>query len=258
MAADPPPNKEEKMNIVIPMNGQVSMVICSSFVSAKYSGNDRYSLSGDNFQMVDVTKDKVFIFPDDVIVSEGQALTDAVIAMALPFESFLTVSAEEAIPYALGLLLREAVADGRITDTELLSIQPALEGRAWQVGLSVFVGDVYTYGGCLWRCIQSHTTQQNWTPDMLPALWRKVEVIHEDAVRVWAAGIDYVVGDEVAYPGASGELFVCQMAHTSQAGWEPPNAPALWQAKAVAKDDAETDTGLADTNSARQQDATEA
>ncbi|MBQ7887115.1 MAG: hypothetical protein IJ313_09515 [Clostridia bacterium] len=246
------------MNIVIPMNGQVSMVICSSFVSAKYNGNDRYSLSGDNFQMVDVTKDKVFIFPDDVIVTEGQVLTDAVIAMALPFESFLTVSAEEAIPYALGLLLREAVADGRITDAELLSIQPALEGRAWQVGLSVFVGDVYTYSGCLWRCIQSHTAQQNWTPDMLPALWRKVEVIHEDAVRVWAAGIDYVTSDEVAYPDADGNLFVCQMAHTSQAGWEPPNAPALWQAKTAAEDDAGTDTGLADTNSAQQQDATEA
>ena len=258
MAADPPPDKEEKANIVIPMNGQVSMVICSSFVSAKYNGNDRYSLSGDNFQMVDVTKDKVFIFPDDVIVSEGQTLTDAVIAMALPFESFLTVSAEEAIPYALGLLLREAVADGRITDTELLSIQPALEGRAWQVGLSVFVGDVYTYGGCLWRCIQSHTAQQNWTPDMLPALWRKVEVIHEDAVRVWAAGIDYVTGDEAAYPDADGELFVCQLAHTSQAGWEPPNAPALWQAKAVAKDDAGTDTGLMNSDSAQQQEATEA
>ena len=73
-------------------------------------------------------------------------------------ESFVTVSAEEALPNALGLLLRLAVADGRLTDAELLSIQPALEGRAWKSGISAQVGDVYTYANALWRCLQAHTT----------------------------------------------------------------------------------------------------
>ena len=218
------------MNIVISMDGRVSMVICSSFVSAKYNGNGSYNLSGENFQMVDVTKEMVLILPDEVIVLEGELLTDAITSLALPFESFLTVSAEEAIPYALGLLLREAVADGRISDTELLSIQPALEGRAWQPGLSVFVGDVYTYDGFLWRCIQQHTALKNWTPDVTPALWRKVEIISEDTVRVWQTGIDYVTGDVVAYPDAEGAEYECQMTHTSQAGWEPNVAVTLWEA----------------------------
>ena len=57
MAAGQPSDKEEKVNIVIPMDGRVSMVICSSFVSAKYNGNGSYNLSGENFQMVDVTKE---------------------------------------------------------------------------------------------------------------------------------------------------------------------------------------------------------
>ena len=110
-------------------------------------------------------------------------------------------------------------------------IQPALEGRLWQPGLDVKVGDVYTFGAFLWRCLQDHTTQGTWTPDLVPALWRKVEIIPEDAVRIWAAGIDYIVGDEVAYPDENGTMYTCQQAHTAQTGWEPPAVPALWTAK---------------------------
>ena len=146
----------------------------------------------------------------------------------MPLESFISVSADEALPNVLGLLLRTAVADGRISDEELLSVQPALEGRNWHANIAVQVGDVFTYKGALWRCIQAHTTQGGWQPDKTPALWHRVEVVAEGTVRVWAAGIDYVAGDEVAYPDAEDELYVCQQAHTSQAGWEPPGVPALW------------------------------
>ena len=150
---------------------------------------------------------------------------------ALPFDGFIAVSAEEALPAVLGLLLRSAVADGKLTDEELLSVQPALEGRVWQPGISVQVGDVYACGGFLWRCIQAHTTQSDWLPDKVPALWHKVEIVHEDEVRVWQAGVNYAAGDEVAYPDTNGTLYACLQSHTALAGWEPPNVPALWKAK---------------------------
>ena len=219
------------MNIVIPFEGRVRTIIRSSFVAAKRVMETQYDLSGEQFQMTGVTAQQVLILPDDVNVAEGQALTDDVLMRALPLESFITVSAEEALPNALGLLLRLAIADGKLTDAELLSIQPALEGRVWKPGLSVQVGDVYSYGAFLWRCLQAHATQGDWPPDLVPALWRKVEVISEDAVRVWQAGVDYAVGDEVAYPDVNSSFFACLQAHTSQAGWEPPNVPALWKAK---------------------------
>lgn len=219
------------MNIVIPFEGRVRTIIRSSFVAAKRVTETQYDLSGEQFQMTGVTAQQVLILPDDASIAEGQALTDDVLMRALPLESFVTVSAEEALPNALGLLLRLAIADGRLTDTELLSIQPALEGRVWKPGLPVQVGDVYTYAASLWRCLQAHTTQGDWPPDLVPALWRKVEIIPKDAVRVWQAGVDYAVGDEVAYPDADGSFFSCLQAHTSLAGWEPPNVPALWQLK---------------------------
>lgn len=220
------------MQIVIPLEGRVRTVIRSSFVAAKRLAESQYTLSGDIFQMTGVTAEQVLILPDTVGVSEGQTVTDEMKMQALPFEGFIAVSAEDALPNALGLLLRSAVADGKLTDEELLSVQPALEGRVWQPGLSVQVGDVYACGGFLWRCIQAHTTQSDWLPDKVPALWHKVEIVHEDEVRVWQAGVNYVASDEVAYPDANGTRYACLQSHTALAGWEPPNVPALWRAKA--------------------------
>ena len=239
------------MKIVIPLEGLVRMVISSSFVLAQRVDAVHYNLSGDAFNMSSVTNEQVYILPDEVEINEGAELTDDVLMKALPFEQFIRVTAEEAIPNALGLLLRLAVADNRISDAELLSIQPALEGRLWQPGIDVQVGDVYTFGAFIWKCLQAHTTQGTWTPDLVPALWQKVELVREDAVRVWATGIAYVVGDEVAYPDAKGTLYSCLQAHTAQAGWEPPNVPALWQTQDASGDAAaEDDTGL--TNDADQ------
>ena len=219
------------MQIVIPLEGRVRTVIRSSFVAAKRLAESQYTLSGDNFQMTGVTAEQVLILPDTVGVSEGQTVTDEMKMQALPFEGFIAVSAEETLPAVLGLLPRSAVADGKLTDEELLSVQPALEGRVWQPGISVQVGDVYACGGFLWRCIQAHTTQSDWLPDKVPALWHKVEIVHEDEVRVWQAGVNYVAGDEVAYPDTNGTLYACLQSHTALAGWEPPNVPALWKVK---------------------------
>ena len=223
------------MQIVIPLEGRVRTVIRSSFVAAKRLTESQYTLSGDNFQMTGVTADQVLILPDSVTVHENDAVTDEMKMQALPFEGFIAVSAEEALSNVLGLLLRSAVADGKLTDEELLSVQPALEGRVWQAGFSVQIGDVYSYAGFLWRCIQAHTTQTGWEPDKVPALWRKVEIIHEDTKRIWQAGVDYALDDIVFYPDENGTEYVCITAHTSQTGWEPPNVPALWHKKTSAE-----------------------
>ncbi|MEW9547069.1 lytic polysaccharide monooxygenase [Nonomuraea sp. NPDC050783] len=42
----------------------------------------------------------------------------------------------------------------------------------------------------------------------------------------WRAGVAYSPGNTVTYNGVT---YRCLQAHTSLAGWEPPNVPALWQ-----------------------------
>ena len=146
------------MILCIPLEARVRTIIRASFIVAKRTSETKYSLSGDSFQMSEITSDQVLILPDTVDVSEGQAITDELRMQALPIESFITVSAEEALPNALGLLLRLAVADGRLTDEELLSIQPVLDGRTWRPGLAVQVGDVFSYNASLCSQLDPHTS----------------------------------------------------------------------------------------------------
>ncbi|HCA85662.1 MAG TPA: serine protease [Streptomyces sp.] len=42
----------------------------------------------------------------------------------------------------------------------------------------------------------------------------------------WAAGTVYTAGDQVTYGSAT---YRCLQGHQAQAGWQPPNVPALWQ-----------------------------
>ncbi|WP_374020120.1 glycosyl hydrolase family 18 protein [Paenibacillus thiaminolyticus] len=45
------------------------------------------------------------------------------------------------------------------------------------------------------------------------------------AAAPWATGVSYAVNDHVSYQG---KIYRCRQPHTSLAGWQPPNVPALW------------------------------
>ena len=211
------------------MEGQVRTILRSPFLIARRDSETQYSLTGQAMSMTGITTEMILILPDSTEVTEGQTVTDALRIQALALETFIAPSAEETLSDTLGLLMRAAVADGKITDEELLRVAPALEGRLWQPGIAVSVGDVYSFGAFLWKCVQAHTTQGDWSPDLTPALWHKVEIVNENETRVWASATEYAIGDVVAYPGADSTRYECIQAHTSLAGWEPPNVPALWK-----------------------------
>lgn len=56
-----------------------------------------------------------------------------------------------------------------------LSDEDALEAPvlfpSWEVGKAYIYGDRIDYNGTLYKCIQAHTSQADWTPDATPALW---------------------------------------------------------------------------------------
>ncbi|MED9821499.1 MAG: hypothetical protein U0J65_05655 [Christensenellales bacterium] len=45
---------------------------------------------------------------------------------------------------------------------------------AWTADRSVTVGDIVSYGGKLYRVIQAHTTQADWSPEKVPALFKEL------------------------------------------------------------------------------------
>jgi glucose/arabinose dehydrogenase len=50
-------------------------------------------------------------------------------------------------------------------------------------------------------------------------------VVTSSGAAAWAANTTYAVGSLATYGGVT---YRCIQAHTSQVGWEPPNAPSLW------------------------------
>lgn len=46
--------------------------------------------------------------------------------------------------------------------------------NAWTTGIAYKVGDIVTYNGLSYKCIQPHTSLEGWTPAAVPALWSKV------------------------------------------------------------------------------------
>ena len=74
----------------------------------------------------------------------------------------------------------------------------------WVAGIAVSVGDVYAYGDNLYRCVQAHTTQSDWTPPITPALWVRFHEVEEGPqpwVQPTGAHDAYAKGERVTYKG---------------------------------------------------------
>jgi chitodextrinase len=45
---------------------------------------------------------------------------------------------------------------------------------AWQANHAYAVGDLVSYNGLNYKCLQAHTSQVGWEPPNVPALWQQV------------------------------------------------------------------------------------
>lgn len=59
------------------------------------------------------------------------------------------------------------------TDGSTPPDDPPPGGGTWAAGTVYQAGDVVTYGGATYRCVQPHQAQPGWTPDVTPALWQR-------------------------------------------------------------------------------------
>ena len=70
----------------------------------------------------------------------------------------------------------------------------------WTVGISVAKDSRYQYNGKLYKCVQAHTTQADWQPDVTPALWVKVSLDEwPEWVQPTGAHDAYAKGDKVTH-----------------------------------------------------------
>ena len=89
-----------------------------------------------------------------------------------------------------------------LTDEQAETVPDAFP--AWAAGIAYAVGVRVRYGGVLYKCVQAHTSQEDWTPDATPALWTRIgEPADEwpEWVQPTGAHDFYTIGDKVTYNG---------------------------------------------------------
>lgn len=108
----------------------------------------------------------------------------------------MTRSEAEAIVAAL-VKLRESA-----TDEQALSV-PVLY-PAWRSGVDYVTGQRVLHGGVLYKVLQDHTSQDDWTPDAAPSLFAKVLIPDAATIPEWEqpdSTNPYSKGDKVTHNG---------------------------------------------------------
>lgn len=106
--------------------------------------------------------------------------------------------------------IREAMDVAGATLTEEQALECVRLYRSWEVGKEYAVEEYCTYGTNgvgdpqLYKVVQAHTAQADWTPDTVPALYTVIG-LDDDGYPVWSqptgAHDAYNTGDIVNYNG---------------------------------------------------------
>ena len=99
--------------------------------------------------------------------------------------------------------LIEILINARLNLSNQLALKYSIMYPMWDVGITITQEMInngqnrYQYNGKLYKVIQPHTTQADWTPDVTPNLWTVIDVTHtgtiDDPIPA-SAGMEYVYG----------------------------------------------------------------
>ena len=99
---------------------------------------------------------------------------------------------------------------------------------AWSVGVAYSVGERVQYDGKLYKVVQAHTSQADWIPPTVPALF--TEVAKPGEIPVWkqptGAQDAYNKGDKVHYPTADDHVYESKIDANV---WSPEAYPDGWE-----------------------------
>lgn len=92
------------------------------------------------------------------------------------------------------------VAISYLDDEQAESVSILFED--WSVGVPYAVGDRRLYDGLLYRCIQAHVSQADWTPPVVPALWVRTSTEEwPEWIQPQGAHDAYAKGDKCSHIG---------------------------------------------------------
>lgn len=106
---------------------------------------------------------------------------------------------------------------GYLSETQAMTVSVLFP--EWVPGTEIKTGCRYRYNDVLYKCLQDHTSQDDWKPDVTPSLWAKVLVDeNNDTIPEWEqpeSTNPYAKGDKVTHNGKKWE------STTDGNVWEP-------------------------------------
>ena len=142
-------------------------------------------------------------------------------------EAEAAIKRGDALHAADSLMVKQLVFDEDLTDEERLSIIGFYP--LWSAGLAVSVDDLYRYEGGLYKAVQAHTTQADWEPPNVPAIW--TPVVTPGTIGAWmqltGAQDAYQIDDLVTH---NGQTWISLVDNNV---WEPGavGSESLWAAQ---------------------------
>lgn len=94
---------------------------------------------------------------------------------------------------------------------------------SWKEDITVTAGERYKYNEKLYKVIQAHTTQSDWTPDISKSLFTEVSIDEwPEWVQPTGTQDAYMIGDKVTF---NGEHYISAIDNNV---WSPVTYPAAW------------------------------
>jgi hypothetical protein len=96
----------------------------------------------------------------------------------------------------------------------------------WEANIKYEKDDRVRYENILYRCLQSHNSQESWTPSAAASLWAKVLIPDENVIPDWEQPDStnaYQIGDKIRFEGKIYESLIANNI------WSPAAYPAGWR-----------------------------
>lgn len=123
---------------------------------------------------------------------------------------------------------REFIEKGATSLSDTEALEAVALFPAWAVGVAYAKDERVQYDGKLYKVVQAHTSQADWTPPLVPALF--TEVAPGGTIPVWkqptGAQDAYNKGDKVHYPTADDPVYESLIDANV---WSPNAYPAGWR-----------------------------
>lgn len=99
-------------------------------------------------------------------------------------------------------VVRAAMDTAGAALTDEIALAAAAIYPMWATDKNYTIGDRIQHNSILYKCVQAHTSQADWTPDVTPALWVRVSIEEwPEFVKPTGAHDAYAKGDKITFEG---------------------------------------------------------